>query len=131
MNSNPLIFLVGGAIILVMGLIGLRNKQVYLGRLFRFVGPKMVMRGRIPVLIYGIGLSVGGALVILTGIAELESVDFAALETIKPVSVVLPLASFLVSVVWEFYYYVNDEGPYAVSEDETQEDNGSYRSLYR
>ena len=131
MNDNPLIFLLGGALILFLGVNGLRKRQVYLGRLFRFAGPKMVMKGRIPVLIYGIGLSVGGALAILSGITDLGSFDFAASDQIKLITVILLLASFLVSVVWEFYYYVNNEGPYAYSDVETQEDNGSYRSLYR
>ena len=39
MDDDVLIFIVAGAVFLVMGLMGLRNKQVYLGRVIRFVGP--------------------------------------------------------------------------------------------
>lgn len=55
MNDSPLIFIIGGAIFLFIGIRGLRDGEVYRGRLIRFIRPKLVLRSRIAVLVFGVG----------------------------------------------------------------------------
>ena len=89
----------------------------------------MVMKARIPVLIYGIGMSVGGVLAILTGLTESISPDFAALEQMKPASVILAFGGFVVSVLLELFYYSSNLPPY--DDVDPQDHADSYRNTYR
>ncbi|MCY4060911.1 MAG: hypothetical protein OXG53_00940 [Chloroflexi bacterium] len=112
MSNSPLIFLIGGAVLLFLGLRGLHEKQVYLGRLIRFIGPKLVLRARLSVLLYGVLLSAGGVLCLIMGIAKLTDPESTLVDQIGPFAVYAFLGGFFGSMVVELIYYSSNMGPY-------------------
>ncbi len=129
MSNSPLIFLIGGVILLFLGIRGLYEKQVYLGRLIRFVGPKLVLKARISVLVYGVLLSVGGVLCLIMGIARITDPQSALVDQIGPFAVYAFLGGFFGSMVVELIYYASNMGPYGDVDPEDYADN--YTSTYR
>jgi len=129
MSNSPLIFLIGGAIFLFLGLRGLHEKQVYLGRLIRFIGPKLVLKARISVLLYGLLLSAGGVLCLIMGVAKLTDPESALINQIGPFAVYALLGGFFGSMVVEMIYYSSNMGPYGDVDPEDYADN--YRNTYR
>ena len=131
MNEEALLFLVAGAFFLFMGVMGLIRKQVYLGRLIRFIGPKLVMKGKVSVLIYGILVSAAGVLVIAMGIAELTSgPDAALVGQIGPFAAYALLGGFIGSIVVEMIYFSSGWPPYDQEATYTHHEE-SYRDLTR
>ena len=129
MNDNPLIFLIGGAIFLFIGLNGLRNREVYLGRLIRFIGPKLVLKGRLSVLMYGVLISAAGVLAILSGIGILISPESDLVDQIMPLAVYAFLGGFFGSMVVEFIYFSANLPPY--NDTDPEEVSDRYRNTYR
>lgn len=112
-----------------LGLRGLYEKQVYLGRLIRFIGPKLVLKARLSVLLYGILLSAGGVLVLIMGIARVADSESALVDQIGPFAVYALLGGFFGSMVVEMIYYSSNMGPYDDVDPEDYADN--YRNTYR
>lgn len=129
MSDSPLIFFIGAAVFLFMGLMGLRDKQVYLGRLIRFIGPKLVLRARISVLVYGVLLSASGVLALIMGLAKVADAESALVDQIGPYAVFAFLGGFFGSMVIELIYYSSNMGPYADVDPEDYADQ--YRDTYR
>lgn len=130
MGTNPLILLCGGALLILLGLRALRNKQVYLGRLIRFIGPKLFLKGKVSVWVYGALLSVSGALTMVMSVVTLENPESDLIEQVGPYVVVLLFAGFFGSMVVEFIYYKAGWPPYDDT-DEVIDDRDSFREIYR
>ena len=130
MGTNPLILLCGGALLVLVGLRALRKKQVYLGRLIRFVGPKLFLRAKISVWVYGVVLTAGGALTILMSVVTLENPESDLIEQIGPFVVFMLLAGFFGSMVVEFIHYKAGWPPYDYAA-EVVDDNDSFRNIFR
>jgi len=130
MGTNPLILLCFGALIVLVGLRALRIKQVYLGRLIRFIGPKLYLKATISVWVYGGLLTVGGALTILMSVVTLENAESDLIDQIGPFVVLLLLAGFFGSMVVEFIHYKAGWPPYD-DPDLAVDDNDSFRNIYR
>lgn len=129
MSNSPLIFFIGGAIFLFLGLRGLYEKQVYLGRLIRFIGPKLVLKARISVLLYGVLLSAGGVLCLIMGIARITDPQSPLVDQVGPYAVYALLGGFFGSMAVELIYYSSSMGPYGDVDPEEYADN--YRDTYR
>ena len=130
MGTNPLIFLLGGALLVFLGLRSLRDRQVYLGRLIRFIGPKFLLKGRISVLVYGILLGVSGVLAIIISVATLENPDSDLIDQIGPYVVFAMFAGFFGSLVIEYIYHSAGWPPYDEA-DQVVDDNDSFRDILR
>ena len=102
MDNDVLIFIIAGVVFLIFGYIAHRNGEFYLGRVIRFIGPKMYIRRPIPLLTFKLAMGIGGVLAIVTALTELVSADFANLKDMKLASVVIAFGGFLVSVIMEF-----------------------------
>jgi len=130
MGTNPLIYLLGGALLLFMGLKGLRDRQVYLGRLIRLIGPKLIFRGRISVLVYGILISLAGVLAMFMSIVTLENPESDIIEQIGPYAVLALFAGLFGSMVVEFIYHSAGWPPYDEPDEEVDEED-SFRDILR
>ena len=108
MDNDVLIFIIAGVVFLIFGYIAHRNGEFYLGRVIRFIGPKMYIRRPIPLLTFKLAMGIGGVLAIVTALTELVSADFAKLKDMKLASVVIACGGFLVSVIMEFVLWSGD-----------------------
>lgn len=130
MGTNPLILLCIGALIVFVGLRALRIRQVYLGRLIRFIGPKLYLKAITSVWVYGGSLTVGGALTIVLSVVTLENAESDLIDQIGPYVVLLLLAGFFGSMVIEYIHYRAGWPPYDDA-DGAVDDNDSFRNIYR
>jgi len=130
MGTNPLILLIGGALMLILGLKSLRDRQVYLGRLIRFIGPKLYLRGRVSVLVYGILLSLGGVLAMFMSVVTLENPESDMIEKIGPYAVFALFAGFFGSMIVEYIYHSAGWPPYDEADEIVDEDD-SFRDILR
>ncbi|MYD09820.1 MAG: hypothetical protein F4X02_07220 [Chloroflexi bacterium] len=129
MNDNPLIFIVGGALFLFLGLNGLRKGEIYLGRLVRFIGPRMVLKSRIAVLIFGVGFSIGGVVSLLSGLGVLLSPQSDIVDQIMPIAFVALGVGFIGSIAVELFLYASSMPPY--DDVDPQDVADQYSSRYR
>ena len=129
MSDSPLIFFIGAAVFLFMGLTGLRDKQVYLGRLIRFVGPKLVLRARISVLIYSVLISAAGVMALIVAIAKLFDPATALVDQIMPPAFLVFGLGFFGSMAVELFYYASNMGPY--DDIDPSEYADKYKDTYR
>lgn len=129
MNDNPLIFIIGGALFLFLGVSALRDGEVYLGRLIRFIGPKLVLRSRPAVLIWGVGFSIAGAASLVSALGIILSPQSGLVDQIMPIALYGLIGGFAVSVVVELVFYASNLGPYADVDPQDVADRypGSYR----
>ena len=108
---------------------GLRDKQVYLGRLIRFIGPKLVLRARISVLIYGVLISAAGVMALIVAIAKVFDPATALVDQIMPPAFLVFGVGFFGSMAVELFYYASNLGPYADVDPEDYADH--YPNTYR
>ncbi len=129
MNDNPLIFIIGGALFLFLGVSALRDGEVYLGRLIRFIGPKLVLRTRLAVLIWGVGFSIAGVASLVSALGIIFSPDSNLVDQIMPIALYGLIGGFAAAVVVELVFYASNLGPYADVDPQDVADHypGSYR----
>lgn len=130
MDANPLTYLLGGALLLYMGLKGLRDRQVTLRRLIRFIGPKLILKGKLTVLVYGVLLSISGSLAIIMSVVTLENPESNLIEVLGPYVVLTLFAGLFGSLVIEYIYYSAGWPPYEKA-DEVVDDSDSFRDIFR
>lgn len=129
MNDSPLVFFLIAGLFLLIGLSGLRSEEIYLGRLIRFVGPKLVLRARLSVLIHGVLISLAGVMAVVVAIAKIFDPETALVNQVMPLSLIVFGAGFFGSMVVELIYYSTNTGPYADVDPEDVAHH--YRGPYR
>lgn len=129
MNDNPLIFIIGGAVFLFLGVSALRDGEVYLGRLIRFIGPKLVLRTRIAVLIWGLGFSIAGVASLVSALGILFSPESDLVNQIMPIALYTCIGGFAGACVVELIFYASNLPPY--DDVDPQDVADRYSDTYR
>ncbi len=112
MNDNPIIFIIGGALFLFLGVSALRDGEVYLGRLIRFIGPKLVLRSRIAVLIFGVSFSIAGVAALVSALGIIFSPGSDLVNQVMPIALYTLIGGFVGSCVVELIFYSANLPPY-------------------
>ena len=82
MADTVIVLLLGGIIFLLWGLSSLYTNEVHWGKVFRYWGPDMVMKGRIPARIHGFSLIAAGILGIVAGVLRMFGADSEFVEDV-------------------------------------------------
>lgn len=129
MSDSPLVFFLFAGVCLLLGVSALRSKEVYLGRLIRFVGPKLVLRTRIAVLIHGALITAAGVMALVVAIAKVFDSETALVDQIMPPAFLVFGVGFFGSMIVELFFYASGMGPYDYGgpEDFGDKQRNSYR----
>lgn len=99
MGDSLLFLLIGSILFLLWGLSSLYTNEVHWGKVFRYWGPNMVIKGRVPARIHGLLLCAAGALGLVTSVLALFTPNAEFVETLLAVYILLVLAGVIGSVV--------------------------------
>ena len=99
MSETVLALLGGGVLFLLWALSSLYTNEVHWGRIFRYGGRNMVIKGRIPARIHGFPLIAAGLLGIAAGGLAMFGADPDLVETLIKVYILLILTGVIGSFV--------------------------------
>ena len=103
MGNSVLVLIVGGILIFFWGLSSLYNGEVYWPTETSFRDKEYITRGRIPALIHGLPLTIGGILGLLAGLLAILAPESDMVELLGKTYIILLLAgcvgSFLASAI--------------------------------
>lgn len=99
MGDSVPILLIGSILLLLWGLSSLYTNEVHFGKVFRYWGSDMVIKGRIPARVHGIPVTAAGALGLVTAVIALFAPNADFVETLVAVYILLILAGVIGSVL--------------------------------
>ena len=116
MSHSFLVLLISSIFFVYWGISSLNSDQVWWGRLFKFWGPMMVTKGRIPARVHGVPVTVGGILGIVTAVLALFVPNSEVVKALPWVCIMLVLAGVIGSIAASSLGYGDEEQDPAASE---------------
>ena len=109
MGDSDLAFFIASIFFVFWGISSLHTGEVYWFRLFKYWGPRIVTKGRIPARVHGVPVAAGGALGVVTSVLALFAPNSDTIDTLLWVCILLVLAGIIGSFLASSLGYGDEE----------------------